>query len=386
MRKIAVLLIISGIFFSCDSAQKAMQRGSYEQAVYMAVGKLQKKPNDVEHAEILALAYQKANQADLDRIEYLKLSGEEHGWDEIYKLYTKLDKRQTLVETVLPLRAGGKTVNFERVNYNAKLIEAKNSAADFHYYQGLELLKGDRDQARKAFDHLVQAKQYKSTYPEIDKRILEAKEKGTSYVLLTAINKTYAQLSPEFLAQFVDFGMGKLDGNWVMYYNTPQREYFDYTVFVAVSSIYVSPDDNKEEKEVVKKEIRDGWQYEYDSKGNVKKDSLGNDIKVPKYKTISCTLTKKIQLKHCIIKVNIETQDNIAKKIVSSTPEEARYNFEYVSAYANGDLNALDEETKKTLNRGPIAFPADMAMIEYCADELKPKIQAIINNNRRFIR
>ena len=386
MKKITILALVISILFSCDSAEKALQRGSYEQACYMAVKKLQKKPDDSEHAEILTVAYQKANQADLDRIEYLKLSGEEHSWDEIYKLYSNLENRQTYVETVLPLRAGGRTVNFEHINYNAKIIEAKTSAADFHYNKGIELMNGDKEQIRQAYDHLVQAKNYKASYPDIDKKILDAKEKGTSFVLVSPLNKTYAQLSPEFLGNLVDFSMSKLDDKWIRFYNTPQVEFFDYTVFVGISSIYVSPDDKKEEKEIIKKEIRDGYTYEYDSKGNVKKDSLGNDVKVPKYKTISCTLTKKTQTKFCVVKVNVETQDNLAKRILNTTPTEARYNFEYTSAYANGDLNALDDATKKLLNNSPVAFPDDLTMIQHCTDLLKPKIEESIRSNKRFIK
>jgi hypothetical protein len=385
MKKLTFIILAITFLFSCDSAQKAMQRGSYEQACFMAVKKLQKKPDDSEHAQILALAYQKANQVELDRIEYLKLSGEEHAWDEIYTLYSKLDRRQTYVETVLPLRAGGQTVNFENINYNAKILEAKNSAGDFHYNKGIELMEGDKNQCREAYDHLLQAKQYRSNYPDIDKKIMDAKEKGMTNVLISPLNKTYAQLSPEYMGKLVDIGLNKLDEKWVRYYNTPQLDYFDYTIFVAISSIYVGPDGNDQTKEIVKKDIQDGWQYEYDSKGNVKKDTAGNDIKVAKYKTISCTLTKKEQKKQCVIKISVETQDNKTRRVLSSIPDEAAYNFYYFSSYANGDLNALDEETKKTIGRSPIAFPGDMDMINYCTNELKPRIENSIRSIRKNI-
>jgi hypothetical protein len=385
MKKLSVIILAIGFLFSCDSAQKAMQRGAYEQACYMAVKKLQKKPNDSEHAEILALAYQKANQADMDRIDYLQLSGDEHSYDEIYSLYSKLDKRQAYVETVLPLRAGGQTVNFEHINYNAKILEAKNSAGDFHYNKGIELMAGDKNQCRQAYDHLIQAKQYKSNYPDIDRKIMDAKEKGTTNVLISPLNKTYAQLSPEYLGHLVDLSLNQLDDKWVRYYNTPQLDFFDYTIFVAIASIYISPSDNKDVKEIVKKEIKDGWKYEYDSKGNVKKDTAGNDIKVVKYKTISCTITKKEQRKNCVIKISIETQDNKTRRILSTFPDQATYSFYYLTSYANGDLNALDEETKKTLGRSPIAFPNDMEMINSCLNELKPQIESYIKNNRKNI-
>jgi len=386
MKKLVVILLIGVIFFSCDSAKKALQRGSYEQACMMAIKKLQKKPGDEEHAEIFTVAYQKANQKDMDRIEYLKLSGEETSWDEIYKLYKKLERRQQLAETVLPIRAGGQTVNFEHVNYNAKIIEAKNSAADFHYNKGIQLLNGDKSEARQAYSHLVKVRSYTNDFADLEKRILEAKEKGTNTVFISPMNKTYAQLSPEFLANLVDFGMDQLDDNWTRYFNTPVKKQFDYNIFVAITSIYVSPDDMKENKEIVKKDVRDGWIYEYDSRGNVKKDSLGNDVKKPKYKTISCTITSKIQKKFSTIKANIEIQDNKTKRIVASIPEEAKYEFNFVSSYANGDLNALDEETKKSIGKSPASFPADMDMINYSGEELKEKIIYSIKRNKKQIK
>jgi hypothetical protein len=386
MKNLIVVLLIGALLFSCNSAQKALQRGSYEQACILAIKKLQKKPLDEEHAQIFTVAYQKANQKDLDRIDYLKQSGEQTSWDEIYKLYKKLERRQELAETVLPLRAGGKTVNFEHINYNQKIIEAKNSAADFHYNKGRELLNGDKAEARQAYNHLVQVRNYTNSYSDLEALILEAKEKGTLNVFISPMNKTYAQLSPEFLGNLVDFGMEQLDDNWTRYFNTPVKEQFDYNIFVTINSVYVSPNDMKESKEIVKKDVRDGWEYEFDSKGNVKKDSLGNDVKKPKYKTISCTVTQKIQKKFSTIKANIEIQDNKTKRIVSSTPEEAKYEFNFISAYANGDLNALDEKTKNAIGKSPATFPADLEMINYAGDDLKQKVISAIKRNKNYIK
>ncbi|NJO90099.1 MAG: hypothetical protein HC831_15000 [Chloroflexia bacterium] len=248
------------------------------------------------------------------------------------------------------------------------------------------MLNGDKAEARQAYNHLTQVRNYTNSYSDLEAHILEAKEKGTTNVFISPMNKTYAQLSPEFLNNLVDFGMEQLDDNWTRYFNTPVKEQFDYSIFVTINSIYVSPNDMKENKEIVKKDVRDGWEYEYDSKGNVKKDSLGNDIKKPKYKTISCTVTEKIQMKFSTIKANIEIQDNKTKRIVSSTPEEAKYEFNFVSAYANGDLNALDEKTKNAIGKSPAAFPADVEMINYAGDDLKQKVISAIKRNKSYIK
>ncbi|NJO90100.1 MAG: hypothetical protein HC831_15005 [Chloroflexia bacterium] len=105
MKKIIVVLLIGAVFFSCDSAKKALQRGSYEQACFMAIKKLQKKTSDEEHAEIFTIAYQKANQKDLDRVDYLKQSGEQTSWDEIYKLYKKLEKKTRISRDCITIKS-----------------------------------------------------------------------------------------------------------------------------------------------------------------------------------------------------------------------------------------------------------------------------------------
>ena len=387
MQKIIIFLVAAVFLFSCNTSQKELQRGNYELAFTRSLKKLQKDPNDPEQAEIFIVSYKKANQANIDRIEYLKLSGDDGALDEIYRLYEQLNRRQQRAETVLPLRAGGKTYDFEHVNYNQKLVEAKKNAAYFHYRRGAELLKtGDKESAKKAYMEFAAVKKYYPNYQDVDKLQLEAREKGTTHVLLTPLNKTYSELPQNFLADLVDFSMQDLDDDWIRYYNRPQLDYFDYTIFISIVSAYISPDNMKEEKEKVSKKVKDGFQYVLDSKGNVMKDSLGNDIKVDKYKTITCTVIRKIQDKSAKIEARVEYQDNKTKRIIKTVPVEGSYSFHFVSASANGDLNALDENTRKSLGKSPKTFPTDEEMLQYVGIELKDKIREVLKANRRYIK
>ena len=61
---------------------------------------------------------------------------------------------------------------------------------------------------------------------------------------------------------------------------------------------------------VVKKDVEDGFTYQLDKKGNVMKDSLGNDIKTKKYKTLQCALIETIQSKACRIDGDIEVDSD----------------------------------------------------------------------------
>lgn len=387
MQKILVFFLIVSFLFSCNSAQKELQKGNYDMAFSRSLKKLQKDPSDAEQAEIFIIAYKKANQTDIDRIKYLKLSDDDNVMDEIYNLYQRLNRRQQRAETVLPLRAGGKTYDFEHVDYNQKLVEAKKNAAYTHYRRGVELLKtGDKLNARKAYYEFQKVKKYYANYEETDRLMIEAKEKGTSNVLLTPINKSYTQLPPQFLADLVDYSMQDLDKDWVRYYNTPQKKYYDYTVFISIVSSYISPDNLKEEKETVSKKVKDGFQYVLDANGNVMKDSLGNDIKVDKYKTISCTITRKIQDKSAKIEARVEYQDNKTKRIIKTVPVDGSYEFHYVSAMANGDYNALDEATKKSIGKSPKTFPTNEEMLKYVGLELKDKIKQALIANKDYIK
>ncbi len=386
MNKLIVFFLAVSFLFSCKSSQKELQQGNYEQAFTKSVKKLQKKPDDREQAEIFTISYKKANQKNLDRIEYLKMSGESSAYDEIYKNYLSLDRRQKLAETVLPIRAGGQTVNFQHVNYNQQIIAAKKAAADYHYRKGLELMKGDKLAAKNAFYEFEAVRKYSSSYQDLTRLQTEAKEKGTTTVLLVPMNKTYSQLSKEFLFGLVDFGMQDLDKDWIRYYNTPQKNYYDYNIFVSITTVFISPDDLKESKEIVKKEVKDGYKYVLDANGNVQKDSLGNDIKVDKYKTISCTVIQKTQNKMAKIEANVEYQDNKTKRIVATIPATGTNKFQYISAMANGDLKALDENTRKMIGRTPIAFPTGGEMINYAGAELKEQIKTILTTNKKYIR
>jgi len=382
MKQVIFLLSFAIIFlFSCNSSKKALQKGNYYQAFDKSVKKLQRKPNDQEQAEIFTISYRKANQQDLDRINYLKISNEKDIWGEIYKKYKKLDSRQKKAETVLPLRVGGKTTNFKHIDYNSKITEAKKNAAEYHYRKGLELLMGDKLAIRNAYNHFAAAKTYSGNYSDIDQLMTKAIEKGTSHVLLEPINKINNNINPIFMFNLIDFGMQDLDKRWVKYYNTKQKENYDFIIFVSITNLHIGTNQTKETKETITKEVRDGWKYVFDNNGNVKKDTIGNDIKEPKYKIISCNLTKKIQRKLSNIEVKIEYQDNKTKRIIATSTLNSKYDFYYISSYANGDMNALDNNTRKTIGRGVINFPDEDFILKNLTDKLKLRIKNEIKRN-----
>ena len=143
-----------------------------------------------------------------------------------------------------------------------------------------------------------------------------------------------------------------LNSEWVEYhiYDPGNQTAFDYFVNVNIRNVMVSPDQTMQKDTVVKKNVEDGFTYQLDSRGNVMKDSLGNDIKTVKYKTLQCALIETIQSKSCMISGDIEIIQGKSGKLEKKDPIGAESGFEWISARALGDIQALSpaqiEKTK----------------------------------------
>ena len=119
----------------------------------------------------------------------------------------------------------------------------------------------------------------------------------------------------------------------------------------------VSPDQSVQRDSVIKREIEDGFSYVLDKKGNVMRDSLGNDIKQKKYKTVQCALVETIQTKGCRIDGDVEVVEMNPNKILKKDPIGAESSFENVSSRALGDVQASECKTARTNQNINSAFP-----------------------------
>jgi len=117
----------------------------------------------------------------------------------------------------------------------------------------------------------------------------------------------------------------------------------------------------------------------------VMKDSLGNDIKVKKFKELQCALIQTVQAKECVIQGDVEMLSFYPERTIKKEPIGARSNFEHISARAIGDVNALSEEQKKMLQSQPVQFPMDIDMVIMCTENLKSAIRGFMQANRRYI-
>jgi hypothetical protein len=115
------------------------------------------------------------------------------------------------------------------------------------------------------------------------------------------------------------------------------------------------------------------------------KDSLGNDIKTKKYKTLQCALIETVQTKICRIEGDVELLQLNPSKAIRKEPIGAETGFEHVSARALGDTGALNATQLAKTRVKPLPFPTDTEMIIRCTDILKRAIDDAMRSNKRFI-
>ncbi len=110
-------------------------------------------------------------------------------------------------------------------------------------------------------------------------------------------------------------------------------------------------------------DIQDGVAYKVNENGDFLLNSQGNKIEMPKYKTIACYVTERIQHKSMMVLGSMEiveraSGDRIAKKNVSGETK-----FRHRSAQFKGDLNALLPETLVLIGSRQLQYPTDLIMI-----------------------
>jgi hypothetical protein len=389
MKRIVPFVIVLTILLSgCGSSKKQLEKGNYDAAIQKAVKQLRKDPADVKQIDILSQSYKVANEQDAERVRFLKMEGKANAWDEIYLVYKALNDRQSLVRTVTPLNANGRSVDFPFVDYVPEMVNAKRKAADFYFNHGNELMKnGIKESYRQAFAEYLRAKDYVGDYEGIDNKIQEAKLLGMSKVFVSIQNTSILKFPKEFEEDLLQLDLPRLNSEWVEYHtqNLNDNAQYDYFVNVNVKNVAVSPDQSVQRDSVIKRDIEDGFSYVLDKKGNVMRDSLGNDIKQKKYKTVQCALVETIQTKACRIDGDVEVIQMNPNKILKKDPIGAQSNFENVSSRALGDIQALNAKQLERTKTSIVPFPTDIDMIMRCSESLKMAIRSAIQNNRRFI-
>ncbi|MCC7050666.1 MAG: hypothetical protein IT239_02665 [Bacteroidia bacterium] len=384
MNKLITLLLVAVLLSSCTSSKKMLMKGRYDAAMQKSARKIKKKPTKIKEIDVFYEAYTTANKQSRERVDFLRKEGNPANNSEIYNQLSMIKSRQELAKS---LPAIG--INFQFEDIDNELIESKNKAAEYSYARGEQLLqKGDRMNAREAYGEFIKVKGLISNYKDVDEKIKHAQWLGTSNALFMMRNNSGAILPLGFWEEMKKITIKELNTQWINYDNVQDTtKYYDYYIILNIKIIDVGPELVKENTFTESKQVQDGFEYVLDGKGNVKKDSLGNDIKKPKYKTITCTVLEGAQKKVAKVAGTLDYISNSDNQLIKSENVMADTFFDnVVSKIVAGDAAALKPETAKRLGGQPMPFPPDPDMLLRSAATVKDISKNIIWNNKAILK
>src|SRR5690606_33996757 len=103
----------------------------------------------------------------------------------------------------------------------------------------------------------------------------------------------------------------------------------------------ISPEHIKERETLREKEIVDGWKYKKDQKGNVVKDSLGNDIKIDNIINAKARYFEYEQFKSTQVLADVTYIDLKTNELLDVFPIDSKFVFQHNYATFRGDERAL---------------------------------------------
>lgn len=395
--RLSAYLLLSAatmIFFlsACTTPQKLLESGDYDAAIIKAVDKLAGKKNKkAKHIAALEAAFEKAINRDMQYAQRLKSEGHPENWAKVYDIYSKVKRRQNLVEPLLPLiDENGFQSSFQFVRVDPLIVEAKKEAAAFSYQKANELLRqaeqGDKFAAREAHAELLSLERFYRNYRDKDNLLRVARGLGTSYALLNIKHQLPSYFALPIESELSVFPVHDLNEKWLVYHLRKEPNVvYDYQIELNLQQVNRGPEVVRERTYVDAKEIEDGFDYVLDDNGNVLKDSLGNDVKVTRFVQIEAQVLEVFQSKEVSLLGNLSFYDNQSQNLLKTTPITMNAIFENYAATYDGDRRALTKESKRLIGNQPLPFPSDLNLLLQAVGNLKPIIKEKIRGNRVLI-
>jgi len=372
-----LLLAILTFTTSCKKTQKLIDQGRYEEAIEYATKKLSgKKRKKEKHVKALERAFDKVTRRDLDRIAKLEnLPGRE---ETIVDIYRQIRTRQEKIQPLLPLLSKkGYHAQFKFVKVNDLELNAMKKAATVLYGKAKNKMtdaeRGDKYAARGAFHHLEKIESYFDNYRDVREMKYRARQLGITHILFEMKNNANVFLPAQFEKEVLRMGVNELNSGWNEFHlSKPLDLTIDLKVRMNLTQIDVSPERIKEREYVDSKEIQDGYEYVLDDNGNVLKDTLGNDVKVPRNVLIRARVFEVFQSKAAIVAGHLEYFDMKNNDLIKSTPISVEAVFENYASTFRGDRRALSSFSRGRCDTAPIPFPTDEDLLVEAAEQMKP--------------
>ena len=391
MRNTTIFLGLFLLLTACSSVkrnQKYLAQGNYDQAIELAIKKLQKDKNSERndaHIILLEEAFKKSAAEDHRRLAFLKKENKPVNAKEIYNLYRSLAYKQDLLRPLLPLYSVSlkRNATFKMVDYSNDIIASKNALVTYLYNEGaLYMNRETIPDYRTAYHIYCELDELEANYRDVNTLKNDAHFFGTNFVYVTLNNRS-GHIIPRMLEnELLDFSTYGLDDFWTEYHSERQQNItYNYGIALNFRDIAISPERISEREERRTKRVADGWEYKLDAEGNIIRDEDGNPIKIDKFRNVHGTLYITEQNKSVFVGGDVIYRDLINRRDIDRHPISSEFIFANAFASYRGDKRALSQDDGRLLQNRFLQFPNNADMVMDAGEDVKFRLKEILKNN-----
>lgn len=342
-RSIFFLLIPILLTLSCVSAEKALDKGNYKDALWKALGKLNKSPKDSNSRKVLKQAYPLFIEKYKEDIEEIADKRDPLRWEDALKKYETMEEAYQKIRDIPVARKAVDAVSFSR-----EIYDTKEKVLEARYDLGEELLAtGDRDDARKAHDHFEYILRKQDVYKDTNLKLEEAREIATLFVAIAPMPAPSYRLESSIVAfenELVEQLRDKNRDDFIQFvdpgnrYNVPLEE-IDHVVEMRFYDFVIG---NTQDREQTFTRVKD----------NV----ATTEVKIGD-STVVTPIIVEAEV-HCFTReirssgrLELEIIDNSNGRREERERFDATHTFNDTWGYFDGDSRALDNEDRSCLER-----------------------------------
>ncbi len=357
--------------YACSSGKQSFEKGDYDRAVYQAVNRLQKDPDNKKALTTLQQAYRYAREDHQNRITDAIKSNEVFHWETVIQEYESLN---SLIESVRGCPSCRQVIGSED-KYQVQLEKAKEKAAEVRYALGLKLLsENNRESAKEAYKHFERTDQFIPNYKDVRQKLNTAYQAALLKVVVepVEIEKGLYKLSNEYFQNKIFEYLQHYEEKSFIKFYTPQEARTktlvpDHVLTLSFDDFVVGQTYLKEkEQEVSRDSVKTGTVEGKDVYGTVK----------AKYITFEKTITSSGVLDFRIL-------DWKTKNILTQEKMPGTFVWRDEWATYKGDERALDKEQKRKVKRRESPNPAPQFLF---VEFTKPIYNQLTSKIERFYR
>ena len=363
------LLFFAVLFFGCSSGKRSLEKGNYDQAVFKAVNRLQKDPDNRKYLRTLTEAYNLAADDHFDNIRQAKLSSSVLRWETVLAEYEALNALANEIKRCPSCRQAISLPD----KYSREIAEAKLNAADVRYARGLKLLETrNRQDAKQAYYDFEKADQLSPGYKDINQKLDDAYWAAVIKVVVEPVEtgRSVYRLSNEYFQNKIYEYLENYERRSFIKFYTPKEARREDLIPDQVLSLNF--DDFVVGQTYVKEKVEE-----------VKRDSV--KVGTVDGKTVYGTVKANISTYEKTISsaglLNVRVIDWQTKNILTQEKMQGAFVWQDRWGSFNGDERALSKEDKSLINRREMLPPAPQ---ELFLEFTKPLYAQLTEKIRRF--